>query len=185
METELKRFYPLGNRTLAMLILKRSFIVIFLFIVLLVFLFYFQYIPEKYINIALSVLIVYLIVLLIIFIVSFFLGWLEYWRYEIILGDKNLQMQRGLITVEQVGIPYRHIQDIKIERSLLDQIMGVSELMVTITGSEQQEIYPGEKYPGQLHKIILPAIEKKIARHIQEIVLNKSQIQQIQISNKV
>lgn len=185
METTIQRYYPLGNRTLVMLIIKRCFFVFFLVIILFLGLFGLQYVSAEYVNVAIYVFIGYLMVSLLLSVGGIFLGWLEYWRYEIVLGDKNLKMQRGLISVEQVGIPYRYIQDIKIERSLLDQIIGVSELMVTISGSEQQEIHPGEGTSGNIHRIILPAIENKIARQIQEIVLNRAQIQQIDISNRV
>lgn len=159
--------------------------VIFLIIILFIGLFYLQYVPVKYINVALYAFVGYLMILVIFSVISIFFGWLEYSRYEIILGDKNLKMQRGLISIEQVGIPYRYIQDIKIERSLLAQIIGVSDLKVTTSGSEQEEIHPDEESIGKVHKIVLPAIEEKIAHQIQEIVLNRAQIQQINISERI
>ena len=184
METTIQRYYPLGNKNLIALVIKRCFFAVILIIVLIIGLFLLQYVSTEYINIALYVFIGYLMILVVLSLIGIFLGWLEYWRYEIILGDKNFKMQRGLISVEQVGIPYRYIQDIKIERSLLDQILGVSELMVPTSGLEQQEIHPGEVSGKNNHRIILPAIESKIARQIQEIVLNRAQIQQIDVSNR-
>lgn len=184
LETTIQRYYPLGNKTLLMLIIHRSAFVFVLLIVLIVGLFGLQYVPAEYIDLALYIFIGYLMMLVVFSLIGVFLGWLEYSRYEIVLGDKNLKMQRGLISVEQVGIPYRYIQDIKVERSLLDQIIGVSELMVTTAGIEQQEIHPGKGAGGNIHRIILPAIENRIARQIQEIVLNRAQIQQIDISNR-
>jgi len=184
MEETIQRYYPLGTRTLIVLILQRCFFIIILFIGLFVGLFFLQYVPTKYIIIALYVFLGYLMVLVLLTVFGVFLGWLEYSRYEITLTDKSLKMQRGLISVEQVGIPYRYVQDIKIERSLLDQIIGVSEIMITIAGSEQQEIHPGEGSGGNIHRVILPAVERKIAQQIQEIVLNRAQIQQIDISGK-
>ncbi|MBM3206303.1 MAG: hypothetical protein FJZ43_01645 [Candidatus Staskawiczbacteria bacterium] len=185
MEENIKRYYPLGKKTLAMLVLRRSFFVIFMLIFLFVGLFYLQYVSSEYTNLALYLFFGYFVILLFFSLISFFLGWLEYTRYEIVLGDKNLKMQRGLIAVEQVGIPYRYIQDIKIERSLIAQIIGVSDVMVTISGSEQQEIHPGEKHPSDIHKIILPALEEKIAKQIQEIILNRAQVQQFDVSGKM
>ena len=183
MEEDIKRYYPLGNKTLTMLIMRRCFFVFFMAVILVIGLFYLQFIAVEYIETALYIFFGYLMILIFLSVGAFFLGWLEYSRYEITLGDKNLKMQRGLITVEQVGIPYRHIQDIKIERSLLAQIIGVSDVMVSLSGAEQQEIHPGEKYAGDIHKIILPAIEDRIAKQIQEIILNKAQVQQMDVSN--
>ena len=183
METTIQRYYPLGTRTLTTLIIKRCLFVIILLIILFIGLFALQYVSKENIEVALYAFLGYLMILLILTVLGVFIGWLEYSRYEIVLSDKSLKMQRGLISVEQVGIPYRYIQDIKIERSLLDQIIGVSELMVTTAGSEQQEIHPGEGSAGNMQRIILPAIERNIARQIQEIVLDRAQIQQIDISN--
>lgn len=183
MESTIQRYYPLGTRTLISLVIKRCFFIIVLLIILFIGLFALQYVSAEYINVALYAFLGYLVLLILLSVIGIFLGWLEYSRYEITLSDKSLKMQRGLISVEQVGIPYRYIQDIKIERSLLDQILGVSELMVTIAGSEQQEIHPGEGTGGNLHRVMLPALERKIAHQIQEVVLNRAQIQQIDVSS--
>ncbi len=184
MEQNIQRYYPLGKKTLIMLVIRRSFFVIILLIILIIGLFYLPYVSVEYIDVALYLFLGYFVILIFLSVLSFFLGWLEYSRYEIVLGQKNLKLQRGLISVEQVGIPYRYIQDIKFERSLLSQIIGVSDVIITMSGTEQQEIHPGEKVAGDIHKIILPAVEYKIAKQIQEIILNKAQVQEFDMHNK-
>jgi|SRR3989344_3007940 len=180
-DNTIQRFYPMGNKTLVMITLRKSFFVFVLLVILIAGLFFLAYVPSESIGFALYVFLGYLMIVVLTAMISFFLGWLEYSRYEITLGDRNLKMQRGIISVEQVGIPYRYIQDIKIERNLLSQIMGVSDLRITLSGSDQEEIHPGEVSDMNLHRIVLPALEDRIANQIQEIILNRSQVQQIDV----
>ena len=107
-------------------------------------------------------------------LLTLFLGWLRYIRYGVFIDDKDFKVDRGLFSIEHIGIPYRRIQDVKIQRSLIDQFFGVSNIVITILGSDET--------PGS-HKdsIILPSIDKNIALHIQDIVLKKAQVEQIHV----
>ncbi len=174
MEENIQKYRPLGNKTLFMLIFKKSPIMVLLVPILFFGLFFLNYVPLNYINIAAVIIIAYLMLLLIILGIIFFIGWLQYFRYAIFLGDKDLKIVRGLIATEQIGIPYRYIKDIKIERSLIDQIFGVSDIIITVLGSDENKM-------NDESTTILPSLSKEIALQIQDIVLKKAQVEQISI----
>lgn len=136
----IKKYHPLGQKTLFMMILRRSYIFLLLLPVLIVLLIALVYVPSNLITMVSNGIIVYLGALLLVFAIVLFLGWLEYIRYWIFVDDKDLKIARGLIATEQIGVPYRHIQDIKIKRSLLDQIIGVSDIVITVLGSEKMNL---------------------------------------------
>ena len=107
-------------------------------------------------------------------------AWLEYIHYGIFIDEKNLKIKKGLIAEEDTGVPYRRIKDVKIERSLLDQILGMSDIVVTILGSDESRIQkPVEDDEDDV--IFLPAIEKETALHIQDMILKKAQVEQIDV----
>lgn len=166
-----KKYHPLGPKTLFMFILKRSAVLILLVPILLAGLFSLDYVPKEYFDIAVSALFGYLIFILMIFTVSFLLALLEYHRYWIFIDEKDLKIARGLIAIEQIGVPYRRISDVRIIRSLVDQIFGVSDILLTTLGDDN----PDEKEST----ILLPSLSKEIAIQIQDIVLKKAQVEQV------
>ncbi len=170
-----KKYYPLGKKTFFMLVLKRSFIFFILLPILLFGLIALNYIPSYYIDIAVNIIFIYIAFLLLVFLVAFLISWLEYFRYSISIGNKDLKIKKGLIATEEIGIPYRRIRDVKIKRSLIDQIFGVSDIVVILSDFEEKDTLSDESI------IFLPSLEKNIAVSIQESVLKKSQVEQIDV----
>jgi uncharacterized membrane protein YdbT with pleckstrin-like domain len=175
MEENIQKYHPLGNKTLFMFIFKNSGIVFLLLLILLIGMALLDYMPSDFINIATNMLLTLSLLLLVVLVIVLLASWLQYIRYWIFIDDKGLKIARGLIATEQIGIPYRHIQDIKIERSLASQIFGVSDISITILDSEENE------FENKENTIVLPSIEKQIALKIQDIVVKKAQVQQINV----
>jgi len=173
----IKRYHPLGGLTLFVLIIRRSLafllLVPFLFIVIP----FINSVPREFRDTAINVVIGYVIFLVVMLGLSIFLGWLEYFRFWIFIDDRDLKIHRGLIATEQVGIPYRRIQDIRIKRSLFSQILGVSDIEISVLGAEDNPLTPEKE-----HIVILPALEKHIAIEIQNTVLQKAQVEQINLT---
>lgn len=113
--------------------------------------------------------------LILLSVFTFFLGWLEYHRFGIFISNKDLRIRRGLISTEEIGVPYRRIRDVKIKRSLLDQIFGVSDIIVILSDFE------GEGGVSDESTVFLPSLDKNIAIEIQNTILKKSQVEQINL----
>ncbi len=177
MEENIKKYHLFGTRTLFMFILQKSGIFFLFLLVLFVSLFLLSYVPSDYIDTAVNIILIYSLIVLVVLAAVFSVAWLQYSRYWIFVDDKDLKIARGLISTEQIGIPYRHIQDIKIERSLTGQMFGVSDIIITVSGSE------GEQQAEKESTIILPFLPKEVALQIQDIVLKKAQVEQVNILN--
>ena len=174
MEENIQKYHPLGSKTLIMLIFERSYILFILVPILVISLFALTYVPSAYIEIAIGVFFAYLAILMLVVLLVFFLGWLEYYRYWIFVSDKDIKVQRGLFATEEVGIPFRRIKDVKIERSIINQILGVSDIVITTLGFEAGDSHEEDE-------VVLPAVDKKIAIDIQSTILKKAQVEQINV----
>jgi uncharacterized membrane protein YdbT with pleckstrin-like domain len=64
---------------------------------------------------------------------------------------------------------------VKIKRSLLDQIFGVSDIIVILSDFE------GEGGVSDESTVFLPSLDKNIAIEIQNTILKKSQVEQINL----
>ena len=173
MEEIKKTYKPLGPKTLFMMILKRSLIILVLFAGLIIYQSFLSYLPDTYSRIAINLFSEYIVLCIIIVVAVFFLGWLEYFRYGIFLDEKNIKISRGLFSTEQIGIPYRRIQDMRISRSLVDQFIGISNIIISIVAEEDEKTSPDS--------IILPSLDKKIAEELHDIVLKRAQVEQIHV----
>lgn len=175
-QQHIQKYHPLGNRTLFMLIFRRSAVLFLLLPLFLIGLIGIFYIPVEFINLASTLLFGFFFFIVLVGIFAFFIGLLEYFRFWIFVDDKDLKIARGLISTEQIGIPYRRIQDIRIQRSLLDQIFGVSDIVIMVMGSEDDD-----QDTAHESTTVLPALDSRIAIQIQDIVLKKAQVEQIHI----
>jgi uncharacterized membrane protein YdbT with pleckstrin-like domain len=173
MDEVIKKYHPLGQRTLMVLVFRRSALFFILVAMLLVLVFVLDYVPAQYLAFAIDGVLALSMGCLVTLFIAMFLGWLQYWRYWIFIDEKDVKLYRGLIMTEQIGIPYRRIQDIKIKRSLIDQIFGVADIIITVLGSEKNQNFEEES------AMILPALSQQIAQEIQSVVLSRAQVEQV------
>jgi uncharacterized membrane protein YdbT with pleckstrin-like domain len=177
MPETIKKYHPLGSYTLFMFIFKKSAILFLLVAILIASLVFLGYVPAEYVDMAANALIGYFVVVLVAFVVVFLVGWLQYVRYWIFVDDKDLKIARGLISTEQIGIPYKRIQDVKIERTIVDQIFGVADIVITVGGDDDSP----EASTSSENTVILPSVSHSIALEIQDIVLKKAQVDQVHV----
>ncbi len=101
------------------------------------------------------------------------IAWLDYRNYRFILDEFGLKISRGILSKEQTAIPYRQIQNVDIERSLLERLLGVSRLVIITAGhddsSNNKDITEG----------VLPILDKQRAVEIQEALLKRSSVQEV------
>lgn len=118
-------------------------------------------------------LIVYLIAFLIIFLGAF-IAWLEYINETYRFNEFDLVMKKGVLDKRETSIPVRHIPDIKIERSLGCQILGLSRLVLKTIDME-------EKGKQKMTEIDIYPIDKKVAEEIKNMLERKIGVQFVQL----
>jgi uncharacterized membrane protein YdbT with pleckstrin-like domain len=180
MADEIIKYAPLGGKTLSIFILKRSAIIFLPVILLAVIIAARSYLPINYVLYANLAIIAIVVILMIVAFFIFLFGWLEYIRYKIFIDQESIKINRGVISEEQIGIPFRRIRQAEIRRSIIDQLIGISDLTLVILGEDD-----GGGSSKEL-EIILPALDKNIAIKIQDLVLERAQVEDVNMrTNKI
>lgn len=164
----------LGNKTFFLFVLRRSllfFILLLLSVILSAITFKitgdFSVIVGKVASIAFLLSLLFLLA-------AVLFGWIEYINYRFILDENAFRVRRGILSKEEVAIPYRQIQNVNIERSFFDQIMGLSQLII-LTASHEDEDEPIKVEPEG----ILPSLDKNLARQIQDDLLKRASVEKV------
>jgi uncharacterized membrane protein YdbT with pleckstrin-like domain len=163
----------LGGITFFIFFLKRCPFLIIIILFLAAAIFGKTYIPLEYAQYGdLAVSVLTAIFFIFIFIILF-IAWLEFIRYKIYITPESIKINRGILSEEQIGIPFRHIQDATIKRGIFYQLIGVSALVLNVSGDE------GAQAVSRETKIILPALNKKLALKIQDEILKKAEVEEM------
>ena len=107
------------------------------------------------------------------FLITFLVAWLIYVNYKFMLGEDALKIKRGILSKEEVAMPYRQIQDVDIERDLGFQMMGLSRIVILTAGAEV------EKSDDDQSEGILPALDKDLAEWLQAELLKRANVQKV------
>ena len=176
MENINKQYDKLGGKTLALFILKRSGFLFVILIAIALVLGLQGFIPTDYSSIVQLVIFGLAIAFVALGLIIVGLGMLEYKHYKIIISDETIKIYRGLFSEEEIGLPFRRIKQVNIERSLTDQIFGISNINLTVLGEEDGD--PTTKSD----KIIISVLDKNIAEEIQNIILKESEVEEISVT---
>jgi uncharacterized membrane protein YdbT with pleckstrin-like domain len=111
---------------------------------------------------------------ILMFIVTFLIAYLTYANYLFMLDDDALKIRRGILSKEEIAIPYRQIQDVDVERSISDRIWGVARLAILTAGHEEPKEGEEDDSEG-----VLPAIDRALAESLQAELLKRADIQRV------
>ncbi len=121
-----------------------------------------------------------LVAFVVVFAITFLVAWLIYKNYKYCLGDDSLKIKRGILTKEEVAIPYRQIQDVDLRRDLSFQMMGLSRIVIITAGREENEKPGDDDTEG-----ILPALDKDLAEWLQAELLKRANVQKVTEENNI
>jgi len=168
MEQLVKIYSPLGNKTFALLVAKRAMPIIFLLIILILIFAFKNAVPSQFIGIVHSIILTGILVITIFLCLIILAGKLEYSHYAITIDEDSFKVRRGLVSEEEIAVPYRRIKEVVVKRGATEQIWGVSTIMITILGEEEGLAFSKETV------ITLPFIEKTIASEIQNLISERA-----------
>lgn len=143
-----------------------AFSFIFIFIFIISYISQYQTETGKPSHLSDHFLLWYLIIYILFLIFIWFLEKWNYHFYRYELGEKGVNIEKGIISKKYVSIPYNKIQNVNIYRGLLDQIMGLSILHIETAGfsapmySQQSE----GKLPG-LSVDVAENLKTEIIKH--------------------
>ncbi|MDE2037988.1 MAG: PH domain-containing protein [Patescibacteria group bacterium] len=94
----------------------------------------------------------------------------EYRNYSFSFEEFDLKMRRGIVSRRIESVPYRQIQDVDIDRSLLHQALGLSKVTILTAGHEES----GEKGKAE---VVLDPLDKDAAEEIRALLERKIGVQ--------
>ena len=94
------------------------------------------------------------------------------------MADDSFKIKRGIFSKTEDAIPYRQIQNVDIERSLIFQMLGLSRVVILTAGHEDQAPKGTDEAEG-----IIPAVDQKLAEWLQSELLKKADIQKVVQTN--
>ncbi len=89
----------------------------------------------------------------------------EYRGYAYRFENEFFRLSKGYIARQEIGVVYHQIQTVTLRHNFLDRSMGITHLVIVMTG--------GRENPSE---VILPAIDHKKARQVQEELLRQARI---------
>ena len=122
---------------------------------------------------TLVILVVFLLVILAIGI-AFLFGLIKYFSYEYVLDENALRISLGILNKTETSIPYRQIQDVDIDRTLIHRFFGVSRLAILTAGEDGVSDEGKDNSEGAI-----PLLEKAQAEDMREELLKRANIQKI------
>ena len=104
------------------------------------------------------------------FVIAYF--WYISFRYK--LEDNDLAFEKGLISRQEISIPFRQIQNADIEQSVIYRIFNLADLVILTAGHEDPE-----RATENETEIVMPALNLEEARRLQEYLLDRANVQKI------
>lgn len=95
----------------------------------------------------------------------------SYRSQKFCLSADAFKIRKGIFGTFEIAIPYRQIQTVDIERTVGDQIMGLSRLIIVTAAQDN----PNTEY-NEAHGI-LPSLDKEVAIALQEELLKRADVQ--------
>ncbi len=161
-----------GNKTLAFFIIRELGLFFLTLLVVITLAISSKFVALQYAHI-LTLLIPYLLLLLLLFLIlGSIKGWFKYSHYSMILSDEDMTITQGFVSQEEIGIPYRRVKEIQIERDVIDELAGLSDVVIIIQGAEESGAMTERR-------VILPSLPKDVAIRIQNKILGKAEVQEM------
>ena len=154
--------HSLGQRAFYIFFAKRLKGVIF-FIVLTGAAWYAErWVPSSYLTWADPTVFIIGAVSVAYILYALFQTWLEYHYYTYTFTEEAFLMTYGVMVRMEVAALYHQIQNVSIQRTVGDRMVGVSQVIIFLTGSE---------HASGNTKIVLPGVGQKKAKLVQKELL--------------
>jgi membrane protein YdbS with pleckstrin-like domain len=157
--------HSLGHRAFLRFFFKRIKILLITLIVVSAAWYAERWVPDAYMPLADYAMWMLILLAVVCFAVVFFYAYLEYRYYTYSFTDEAFIMTYGYVVRNEVAAVYHQIQNVNIRRGVLDRFMGVSEIVIFMTGSDRE---------SRRNQISLPAIGKTKARVVQQELLQRA-----------
>ncbi len=170
-ELVLNKKYTLGKRAFWFLFFKHN-VKFFIFLIILITITYFintapfkDWLSTLDTIITVGILNLWVASLILSVFILIFISTIErYIQHRFLLSEHSFHVRRGIFMVKEKVIPYRHIQNVDIDRPYHYRILGLSKLDITTARTDNFE---DEK------SNLIPLIDKRLARKLSEFLISQ------------
>ena len=152
----------MGHRAFFIFFAKRLKGVIFLFVVTGAAWYAERWLPQSYLDWTDRAVIIIAAVSFSYLLFALMQTWFDYHYYTYTFTDEAFLMTYGYIVRNEVAALYHQIQNVNIQRTVGDRMVGVSQIIIYLTGAERESGHT---------KIVLPAVGRKKAKLVQKELL--------------
>jgi len=157
--------HKLGHRAFLLFFSHRIKGVIFLFLLTVAVWYSERWMPFEYAFWA-DYIAKLLLLLSVMYLLAMLLWtWMEYRFYTYTFTDEAFIMTNGYVIRNELAALYHQLQNVNIQRGPLDRMVGVSQIVIYMTGGERESSH---------NKIVLPAVGKTKAKLVQKELLQRA-----------
>lgn len=113
--------------------------------------------------------------LVIYFFFSYFTAFVVYYSFYYWVDDHSFHKSSGIIHKQNVSIPYQQIQNVNINRSFTDRVLGLSRISIETAGNNAENGNGGAT--GSLlasAEGYLPGVDLKTAKQVHDLLLTRA-----------
>lgn len=180
-QMETGKYYSLGRRTFLLFIIQRSILAVLILILAILIKLIIPPLESNYasiLNVATKIIIFLAIIVEIIGIIA---TRLQYGISKIMIDHSSLKIVRGILSKEQLELPYRRIESVEIKQTLLQRWFGVGHVVIsTITDLNQ----PSQNEKESDNEVI-PLMDYPLARAVADALTDRAEVEEMQIQQKI
>lgn len=156
------RKHSLGQRAFMVFLCRRIKFAIFLFLVAFGCWYAERWVPPEYGPYGDYATKLVFLLTAAYFLMVLFWTYMEYHFYTYTFTNEAFIMTSGYVMRTETAALYHQIQNVNIHRSPLDRLLGVSQIVIIMSGIERESAH---------NKIVLPAVGKRKAKLVQKELL--------------
>jgi len=108
---------------------------------------------------------------ILILVIGITVNLLNYISCRFGLDEYGFKLHRGIISRNEISIPFHQIQDVNVYQSVLGRLFGVGKLIILTAGNEEKLLN------GEESEVVFGTIDISIAKSLQKQLVEKSSIQ--------
>lgn len=109
------------------------------------------------------------------FVLIFVGAFLTYNNFTFEIDKSGLKIESGVIHKNHVSLPFEQVQNVNIERSLTDRILGISRLSIETAGAVAGSNYASAQAGNKLRaEAFLPGLKLEKAKKIHDLLIDGS-----------
>jgi uncharacterized membrane protein YdbT with pleckstrin-like domain len=161
---ENRKKHHLGHRAFTLFLFSRIKFLFFLIVLTVGIGYAVQYLPPNYLLWAPFIVKLAIAITVAYFVFIFLRTYLEYRYYTYLFTEEAFIMTSGYMLRSEVAALYHQIQNVNILRGPLDRLIGVSRIMILMTGDKS----------NAQNQLILPGVGKTKAKLVQQELLTRA-----------